>query len=208
MRINAAYRLSAERKSEYIKRLKEMGLKHLGKGVWSDVFQHPTMKDVAVKVSVWDPGFSAYTEFCRAHTSNPYLIKILDVHEQPMGKGFNFEGIYGDDPGAGGRTSSIITFVEKLVPVTETALSNFVASCEELAGFKLTGKTFNYYQAYDREDLNQKLWRELARQSKDKNLQQFAAWYVAQINGSRIPDIHDDNVMMRHNQIVFSDPLS
>lgn len=208
IKIEAAQRLKAERKSEYVQRLKDMGIKQLGKGAWADVFQHPTMKDVAVKVSIWDPGFSAYTKFCTEHPKNPYLLKIVSVHSEPAGSGFNFEGNVGDRPGAAGRTSSIITFLEKLTPASESDIKKFVARCEALAGLTLTGKTFNLYHSYGNEDMDMQLWTGLAKQNQDPNLRQFATWYVKKIQGDSIPDIYDDNVMMRRNQIVFSDPLS
>lgn len=208
VKINAATRLKAERRTEYVQRLKNMGIKHLGKGAWADVFQHPTMKDVVVKISTWDPGFSAYTKFCTDHPNNPYLLKIISLHEKPMGEGFNYEGSSGDTAGPGGRTSSVITFIEKLAPVSRTGVLRFVALCEELAGLPPTGKTFNYYADYGNEKLNDRLWAALSKQSQDRNLQQFAAWYVKRIAAGSIPDVHDGNVMMRRNQIVFSDPLS
>lgn len=204
----SAHIIEAERRSEYVQRLKDMGIKHLGKGAWSDVFQHPTLPDVVVKVSTWTPGFAAYAKFCQTHSGNPYLLKVADVHEKDLGEGFNYEGDAGDKPGRLGRTSSSIIFVEKLTEAPKQKLLEFVAYCEKLADLKASAKTFDYYHDYENENLNLRLWKGLAAQSKDRNLQQFSTWYVSRVQNNHIPDIHDSNVMMRGPQIVFSDPLS
>ncbi len=209
-KLKAAYRLLAERKSEYIKRLKDMGIKPLGKGAFSDVFQHPTMPDVAVKIAVWNPGFMDYVHLCQQHPSNPYLLKILDVHDNPMGEGFNFEGDAGDRPGRLGRTSSTIVFVEKLTPATKEQLKIFMAYCESLIGIKPTGHTFDEMHGYDKEKTQKAFWSKLSKQTKDRNLQQFALWFMNALtrHNNRIPDMHDENIMMRGSQPVFSDPVS
>jgi hypothetical protein len=182
-----------------------MGLKHLGKGYSADVFQHPTMPDVAVKVFIYDPGFATYAKFCAQHESNPYLLKIFDYHNDP--KGFNFEGSEGDKPN--GLTSANIVFVEKLQPASSAAIKHFTAYCEQLAKFPATGKTLGYYADYGNEKLNLRLWAALAQQGRDRELQQFARWYNKQIKGDdHIPDVHDSNVMVRGTQMVFSDPIA
>lgn len=206
LKLHAAKRLLAERNSEYIKRLKQMGIKPIDKGSMSHVFEHPTMPNVAVKVYIWNDGFSKYAKFCQQHTKNPYLLKVYDIHHDP--KGFNYEGDYGDKPGDAGRTHSNIVFVEKLKPITKAQLRQFVAYCEEIAGVPKTGDTFAIYHQQITETRSKQLWYGVARQTKDRNLAQFAKWFVRlAFEGENIADIHDSNVMMRGSQVVFSDPL-
>jgi len=183
-----------------------MGLKQLGKGKWSYVFQHPTLPSVAVKVNEFDHGFSAYAEFCLANPKNPYLLRIFEISSKPKGKGFHYEGPWGDLSGAEGKSSSNIIFMEKFRPASQEELQKFKAYCEELAGIKKTGNTFPHLRNYDEQLEQIHLWRSLSKQTKDRNLKQFAQWFVHYVDTKGTPDINDENIMMRGSHPVFSDP--
>lgn len=223
MKIEASFRLKAapvavmaESMSEYVQRLKKMGIKPLDEGVdeegdaraggMSHVFEHPTDPRIAVKVFIYDPGSVRYIKFCKAHKSNPYCLKVYQHTHDP--RGLDFERSLFDTrpdtrvPGARGQTDFNAVFIERLRHMTKAEVEKFTRYLEGLAGVTKPAPNFGWYKE------SAKFWTALATQKRDRNLSQFATWFVRQtFNGACLEDIHTDNVMMRGNQPVFSDPM-
>lgn len=68
---------------EYAKFLKQQKIKELGSGCFGTVYQHPTMKDVVVKVAE-DEAYEAWVRFCKKHQGNP-LVPVIYHHEKFVG---------------------------------------------------------------------------------------------------------------------------
>lgn len=72
--------LTYEWRDHYIKRLKGMGIEQLGNGFCANVFQHPTMPDIAVKVvEATDRQFFKFLHWSKRHYWNSWVPKFYDV---------------------------------------------------------------------------------------------------------------------------------
>ena len=65
---------------EYLITLVEGGMEVLGVGAFGVVFQHPTLKHVAVKVMAHEEGSFYWTQACIANQHNPHIPKLYSVH--------------------------------------------------------------------------------------------------------------------------------
>lgn len=191
MKIEAAVRLQATTFGEYIKSLKSKGIKVLGKGTNAVVLQHPTMPDVAVRVFHDDPGFEQYLKWCKANPTNKYGLTIFDTKEDTITFG----------PKKRPRKVQFV-FTEKLKPTPDARNKEFARYAESLVGRK---PQEDYFIGDYQDDFE--FWDNLAKQSKDKDLAKFAKWYCSLLEGFDTPDLHEDNIMLRGNQIVFIDPF-
>lgn len=180
--------LTAETMSQYLKRLKRLGLKSLGSGTYSEVFQHPKLNNVVVKVHQINGGFDAYTAFCQANTANPYVPKIFQVVSDPV-------GLERD----GWGTNFTAVFMEKLRPLTTVEDKKFTAYIEGLVGINPSGKTLDYYAE------NSEFWKAVAKQKKDRDLAKILSW-IFKTPGMH-PDLYSSNVMKRGSQIILADPV-
>lgn len=185
-----------ETQPEYFKRLQdELGIKRLGKGAFSHVFQHPTHPDVAVKVfTSSDEAYAAYLRYVQKRQHNKYLPKILSVHEHTH------------VPSKDDTRSEVdrlvddkytIVFMEKLRPATEKDVQVFLDHVQDLIGVKYTSM----------QAIGEK-WQDLADQTQDPDLAQLAKAMVVMNNRYFVDLRGEKNVMMRGKQIVFTDPVS
>jgi hypothetical protein len=72
--------LTREWRHQYVNRLKKLGLEHIGDGFNADVFQHPTMPDVAVKVvDAVDRQHFNFTRWSMKHSWNPWVPKFHSI---------------------------------------------------------------------------------------------------------------------------------
>lgn len=193
--INAAYRLRAETLNSYVKRLKKLGIKTLGRGQYADVFQHPTMPDVVVKLLTDnDPCYEAYVEFSRK-TRNKYTPKILDVVSADQA--FDVKGK--DDLG-----DLRLVFMEKLEPLHYNRFIDFGEHVGKLAGFK---SRFDIESAL----MDVETWIKVSKQKVDPDLAKLAKFLVkinkTGVKGSQL-DLHDGNMMVRGTQVVITDPFA
>ena len=71
--------LTKEWRQHYVKRLTSMGLEQLGNGFCANVFQHPTMPTIAVKVvEATDKQFFRYMKWAKEHPWNPWVPQFYD----------------------------------------------------------------------------------------------------------------------------------
>jgi hypothetical protein len=183
--------LNEESHHGYLNRLRSsLGIKELGKGRYANVFQHPTMDDVAVKVYHKDNSYTSYLNWCQKNQGNKYVPKILarEVSDSDSGK-LN------------------IVFFEKLKPSSPYDIKIFVQYCLGLVDeTKLTNPKKDYK---DLTFFRRVVWGMLSRQTEDKDLAIFAKYFLTVFNSvSFTPDLHNANVMLRGSQLVFVDPVS
>ncbi len=207
LKIEAAGRLvQSETMYQYETRLtKELGLKPLGWGACSVVFQHPTIPEVAVKIYQRDKAFDSFIKFCTAHKANSYLPRIDSVYNvSSTGELLQIFDSTGAKPDKKFKKAMTILFMEKLTPVDKDTNCKFVDYLFSLLGKKSPHTTVEKFLA------NNSFWYALGRQKRGPDLAEFCAWYVDGVLNKHlgINDIGDNNIMRRDNQIVFIDPMS
>jgi hypothetical protein len=168
-----------ETPTRYVKRLKREGVQTLGEGAYARVFQHPSRKKVAVKVLLEsDPDYIKYAEIAM-QTTNPWFPRVHKIHEVQYR-----------------HCTNHILFMEKLckasVDDVKRATQQIVAdisSLEQMTSFVHFGPG---------------TWKRVLRRTTDPHIKELASVMVKLNCG----DFHDDNVMMRGNQLVFTDPVA
>jgi len=176
--------LTEEPLAAYVSRLaKKHGIKELGSGMFSKVFQHPKLGDVVVKVvSNRDRNFLRYLTWAIEHQDNPYVPKLLDLRVQPGRK----QGKY------------TIVFMEKLRPITPSRLRPKLA--------KLFGREDAFkLLSSDRADVTYRLLRRAVEGGDlDPHLEELIKYLLDEHEQF---DMHEGNFMLRGNQLVFTDPV-
>lgn len=167
--------------SDYIDYLiHEKSLRDLGEGCWGTVFEHPTDKNIVVKVfDREDNAYFAYLKWAVENQSNVYAPKIYSAHES-------------DSIG--------IVFMERLEPLGPKQFKNFSET-----HFKLDTLRRSYVSSATLMD-NTLLSTVAYKESPDfRSLLRFLM-DVAR-DGRYVVDLHDGNAMMRGNQVVVTDPI-
>lgn len=181
--------LLEEKFDAYVKRLKDtLNVTRLGKGAWGQVFQHPKMPNVAVKVFHSDPKYNRFIRWAQKHQNNRFIPKVIDVVD-----------VNSND----GKMS--IVFFEKLTPATDTAVKKELNRIRKILGISAIGRQFKNFNAFTPAE-----WEQMAEQTKDADLAEFAQWMVANVTSRKKPtiDLHNKNVMLRGSQLVFTDPAA
>lgn len=191
--VNAAlHKVVAEHLKDYVKRLKKMGIKQLGSGRFADVFQHPTMPNVVVKLLTEnDRGYEAYVKFSQKNKNNKYVPRILQVVEAD--DAFDKKGQY--DMG-----NLRLIFMEKLEPIHYNKYIDFGEHVLKCAGIEAKNMETSLMEI--------STWQKCANQKEDRDLAAVAKFIVKTQGGDIEIDIHDDNVMMRGSNPVITDPFS
>lgn len=195
----------AEPLRQYVDRLtNELGVKLLGNGINSFVFEHPTLSHVAVKIFMDDDqGYQEYLDFCMKHPSNVYVSKILETEEfseerkskyiTPLELHSNWNVERGDNP------PYSIAFIERLQPLDNSAFSALIERLGRMSGVE---------DVTSMPKLGGAGWEVLAEQTSDSDLQEFAKFLVAVMKRGHKLDLGNrKNFMMRGQQVVFIDPL-
>jgi len=165
--------------TEYRKRLRELGIKRLGGGLFSSVYQHPTLPNVAVKMIVRnDPKYIEYAQKCTG-LDNPWLPKIYGIEYAKVLK-------------RGREITVAFVFLERLKRASRKERIN---TALKLGASKETNAGNGYLECLN--------WKALQR-SKDKNVSE-AAKLLCDIG---MNDLHEGNVMMRDGQLVITDPVA
>ena len=184
-----------EGKHEYLDRVWELGIKHLGAGSFATVFQHPTDPNIVVKiVTRRDPAYLNYLNWARKNQRNRYVPKILAVYKVR----FKF------------KDSAIIVFMEKLKPLKPAEWVQFAYSLIGTKHKEITDMLFLHVTpVHTDERLRLRLedygW--IAKHTADKDLKEIM--FVLPKLGK--PDLKRNNVLKRsgefHDQFVFVDPV-
>ena len=182
--------IQAETKKQYVERLvNTLGVKQLGDGTFSRVFQHPVYPKVAVKLVAGDPMYLMYVQLCLKYQSNPWLPKIIGTHE------VDFDA----------EDNATLVFMERLRKATKSEVKEAVGILvTSLAGLSADEKKIAT-RFIDREGEGEEssMWRILARRSTDSHIRQLGSV----LSRIRADDVIQRNLMMRGKQLVVVDPV-
>lgn len=188
--------LAEESLSKYLTRLvQNQGIKKLGGGAFSQVFQHPEFSNVVVKVyTEKDTVYKRYVSWCLKNQSNQYVPKII---EQTKYK----------SPETGEKYN--IVFMQKMTPIKTTgklisllvkALNLNTAAAEDLPFMSAFGEEGREQHDFELID------KYVRRGNADKDFTK--AWaHIASYGPSKF-DLHYGNVMLRDGQLVLTDPVA
>jgi hypothetical protein len=183
--------VTAETLDQYFDRLRAKGIRNLGEGAFSVVFDHPTLPSVVVKVIYYkDATYMSYVNLCKKHPSNPWLPKILGGPEIHV--------VDSDSTPMSVKQKVLFMFLEKLKPASSSSLSKASIYLGTLLGLKLTAPSdFEVFEPRD--------WEKLSYQNKDKDIATLASFLADHPDNL---DLGPQNFMMRGSQVVFNDPVS
>jgi len=164
--------------------ISEWGIKRLASGTQGDIFQHPHYENIVVKVFDTDKAYAKYLAWCLDNQSNRYVPPIQSTAKK---SGLNF------------------VFFKKLTPAKHTVVMKMLKDIVKAAG-EIVDVQPNEISSL--QDLWDGEWARLAKWSKDKDFAAFAGFMAkATRSSSFYNDLHDKNVMMDGDQVVFIDPL-
>lgn len=193
MKIKAVTRLqlTAETYDEYTHRLiEDFKLKQIGAGSYSRVFQHPTIKNVVVKLVKRDDRYIEFAKLSLANPKNPWLPQIAAI------KSLNLKD----------QKNAHLIFMEKLKPISSKVCSKVALDLANTYGLTpVMDPTSPWFSEASSGWFSKSDWAKLATQSKDPALAKFASFAV---KNYQYLDLYRANLMARGKQIVFADPVA
>jgi hypothetical protein len=182
--------LTSEGFEDYRWRLLESGVGVVDWGFYSQVFQHPTLDNIVVKVFTNnDQPYWRYVKWCVKHQHNPFVPQILDVVKVKCP-----------------RQSYGIVFLEKLKPIRKAPqLVKLLAST-----INFTNRELKLLDRYFAEHSMIRIFSLIERVVKrGKASDDFTqVWQQIERQGSSKFDLHHGNAMLRGHQLVITDPVS
>lgn len=174
--------MTLETIDQYVKRLKRSGVKELGRGFFSKVFAHPHTDTVAVKLTCKvDRRYINYAKKCQQLQENVWLPKVMSINSVRFS-----------------NAQRHLIFMERLAPAKAHHVKKAIQQI--LAGTTVTNtrkfKTFH--------DFSADIWSRVAAQSPSAHIRELAQIMYR----LRPDDLHNGNVMMRGEQLVFTDPVA
>jgi hypothetical protein len=192
MKIEAEARLmlTAESYEDYLHRLtNELKIKQIGEGAYSQVFQHPTLKNIVVKLSRRDTQYLKFARFAMDNPKNPWLPRIAAI--EPI-------KVDGRD-----TSKAHAVFMEKLAPVSAGDKQKLIKTLTQTYDLRSSANpNFKWVAPFLWFEKSE--WARLAKTNKDPGLAQFAVFTVKNFDHL---DLHQQNIMKRGQQIVFVDPF-
>lgn len=182
--------LTAESLGTYLQRLEEEFKIHpIGDGGYSVVYDHPTEKNVIVKITIDDPVYMSYVAFCRRNPLNRWLPHIWDVKKIEL-------------------TSEPHRQVWAVfMPRLKRASEKFVSET-----FQVEIAPWVDFKAFtEKRRLSYPQWRYVLRMAEDPDTKVLAAFLLRNF---RYLDLHARNFMTRPGnegevkQLVFNDPIA
>lgn len=172
--------VEAETYKGYIRRLiDEFDYEKLGEGGFGTVLQHPTMRNVVVKVVKMDRAYRKFCKFAMDNPTNPWLPKIASVQTIAL-----------DD-----ANLAYAVFMEKLDKVP----ASYVEKLREAFRDRYNLRFWSDNQWFDRAS-----WRKIAADSPP-DFSKLATYFADNLNSL---DLIPSNFMRRRNQLVFNDPVA
>lgn len=182
---------------QYINDLSRARIKKLGAGAYAHVLAHPRYRNVVVKVhrmdfhrSPEDDGYIQYLMRAQKYPDNPYFPQLVDIRffrnrKENLGK-WETHPMYA------------ITFMEKLSPKPANPKRWEASPIFEI-----------FDDLYIQGPYDLKYFIDAALKIGDRNLAQaFKVIDSVREDGFGTLDIHEQNVMWRGNQPVFTDPIA
>lgn len=191
--------LAEEALKPYLDRLvSKEGIKKLGGGAFSQVFQHPHYGNVVVKVYTdKDTVYKRYVAWCMKHQSNPYVPKIVEQvsYKSPDTKEkYNIVFLQKMTP---------VNTVGKLISLLVKALQLDTRAAEDLPFMTAFGQAVDAKGMFDDYKLIDK-YVKLGRADKDFT----EVWKHIRTYGADKFDLHKGNVMLRDGHLVLTDPVA
>ncbi len=195
--------------SQYLHHLSGKRIKKIGEGAYAKVFQHPTHKDVVVKVFTdVDASYLKYIQWCEKNQHNPYVPKLkgelVKCIHHPSKKDIE---IYGAFPSV-----YYIVFLEKLKSLSteETSMAHYDNIIASLFGHQIVKKISQSYCAKD----NYYKWakpyqlirKSMSKNDKNNHLKNWFNFIESNFNSKHF-DLHENNIMLRGFQPVFTDAV-
>lgn len=172
---------------QYKSRLRRLHVKKLGSGLFSTVYAHPQHESVAVKaVFEDDPMYMRFARAAKKHQSNPWFPKIFDITRCKM-----------EDSYYGGPINVNFVFLERLQRAKRNDIKRAVRhiiDTSDVDDYRI--RTFT--------DFSTDTWEDISRSSVDEHVRALAKVLAS----AEAEDIHSANVMMRGDQLVFTDPVA
>lgn len=165
-------------------------VKLINDGAYAFVFNVPKNKNIVAKVfkPSEDEAYFTYLEWCLKNQHNPYVPKIHDV--------FIFDQTHSADEIG-------IVFMERLKSISMKKYNEFAKNI--IVQNKMS-KLFDDDYRDILCNFSDKDWGKICR-SKDRNLATFAKFMNRELKGGYGNDCHDGNIMLRGNQVVFTDVI-
>lgn len=183
---------------DYLKRLvKKHGIKKLGGGAYSQVFQHPHYHNVVVKVyTAKDVKYARYLAWVMKNQSNPYVPKVIEQHK-------HFDG----------KNKYFIVFMQKMSPIkTSEAVVKLLARALGIKPgsdeYEDLGDVYDYGEGSGSEFVHE--FSEIvdaAVKAKTADPDFVKVWKQIKKNPEDL-DMHSGNVMTRDGHLVVTDPVA
>ncbi len=194
---------------QYIHHLSEKRMKQLGQGAYARVYKHPTDSNTVVKIfKQEDQSYLKYIKWCEKNQSNPYVPKIKgDIIECTYNYSLEDRQFHRLK-----KDVYYIVFLEKLTELSyeETKMNHYSSVISSLFGhtvLKQIEKSYdpvhNYYkwkQPFDH------IEKSINRFKTNHHLK---AWFdfIKNNFSAHNFDLHENNIMMRGFQPVFTDAV-
>ena len=178
--------------AQYTTRLvRKNKVRMLARGVFAGVFQHPSRRNLVVKVfDDRDTEYQRYLRFALKHQGNRWLPQVLD-HVITEGK----------------DTQLHLVFMEKLKP-TKPECAPFRDAASELEQLlPEKEEVLDHFIEFGELDFTRSEWRRLAKVAEQvgHDIAPFASFMSSTPNH----DLHYGNIMRRKDgQVVFTDPVA
>lgn len=185
--------------ADYVADLVKKRMKKIGQnGMFADVFQHPTLPNVAVKVyTLADRAYQEFHSWASHNQSNPYVPKFIGKPHE-----YEVDPEHEDDEPDFGYG---IVFMEKLRDIGIPKYNKFwVNVFGEKEARRITSGTFDFDLQWEFEYKEVEKAIEMLG-DKDPHLSDILDFIVG---SNRKIDLTERNIMLRGNQVVFVDPIA
>jgi hypothetical protein len=198
--------------SEYVNRLRALGIKELGSGAWAQVFQHPLYSRVVVRVFTQDDtGYKKWLKFIIRNRNNRYVPQIIPNEQGKLFYYTNIKDSY-DYEDKKVPMRAYFVFIKKYAILDDKKFSDlestleYYLSANDIDSIQLSVRGIGYSSLLQLPQF----WRALAENSQFKFEWGQDAIKIAQFFGKQnYLDINIDNVMYNidSKHIIFTDPL-
>jgi hypothetical protein len=197
---------------DYLARLKNLGIETLGRGLHAEVFQHPTMPDVVVKM--FDATDRAYMHWLRTIVriqNNKYVPKIIPTVNGKFVHRYLRHGSSASTIPTSTAHKYYFIFMRRYDPISREQIAEFsdyiVSTMPEVRGvhamrLRDSIKQYQYIPKYAES------WKLIADYSTDPELRQIAE-ILYKADNNYVIDLHEGNIMWdsKLKTVIFTDPL-
>jgi hypothetical protein len=193
-----------ETKHDYLKRLRDLGIKELGEGANAAVFQHPYYKNVVVRIfSHTDYGYMSWMKFIKAHPNNRYVPQIIPNEQGTLF--YKTTVLYSATYFKKYTRSLYFVFLKKYQPLTTVmTLKGLTRQLLQYTNFHYSAKNRldSYPTAY--------IFKNIVDNPKFRqDWGDDAVEVIRFLSKTDRLDLHTENIMWdaKNKNIVFTDPI-